>query len=503
MRIRKRKTIQAAATQVGTFLRKLDHFIHTSVHLVSPLLLSYFIVQIRDFVPTAVTITLVVLLVLYLLLLVVTEALPRIQRRKISLTEKWQALAWTHYRRLLSELTVLASTRRGDSNFDFVTFSSGQFFERLTTSGLSELQYSRHCTRRIDFVICDIEDVDDLKAGVLSSEPNTPVRFSPANLEVLFGDRSVRAAIQEFLCDQASSELSDSIQIPKAFAPILQRRTDQPETLGIPLRWGYTGVALKLSVGTRESLANEGFDLTTHASFDLEWLFTDNHALRRWAVTNKAIVALDWYLPVMLLLSWYEIGLDFHTLNQEQFKRVTCRLNSLGDLVHGLDALCDDPLRLINRVREQRDVIIIGGGNWLRSSRGEEKDELIILPIKQGMLLWCECLVFLAPNPHSRPAKVSTAQQRWDADARKLVKWLLEQHQDFAGEFAFSAYAPSDMSPVREILDRARASHANPVAQVRKLPPKQSLNYVCRHQWEEAWEHWKDQLKLRGSPNEN
>jgi hypothetical protein len=426
--------------------------------------------------------------------MVAAEAFARFGERSIALRGKWQALAWTHYRSLLSDLAVRTAARSGESRFDFVTFSSGQFGQRLSATALAELQYSANASHKIDFVICDIEEIDDLEQqGVFFGDLAKPVRYSVANIHRLLSKPDVRTSLMEFFRAQSGDAATD---IPKLFRSRLQptpRQDERRRTLGIPLRWGYNGIALKMSADSVAALSADGFQVPA-AAFDLDWLLTD-HAVRRWAIKNKALTMLDWYLPTMLLLGWHVAGPTPHALRAADFAAVREKLYLLTEMVDFECGICKDPVELKNKVAEATDLIVFGGGNWLRDSHDAAHDGgLMLMPIRQGCLIWCECLVFLAPaNNQLRDFGVQV-NAAWEADAARIISWLLSRG-DLAAQCRFPAYLPCDVNAMDDLLENARTTNFVPVPVLRRLPPRESANRVTRGDWEEAWNQWKREAK--------
>lgn len=469
-------------------LESVDHRLHQSVHVGSALLLFYLVFVIGEHVPPWMTYALIIAVFLYLSLLVLSgSSLLDLVRKRISLSRPWQALAWTHYRGLLSDLLVRASGRRRRGEFDFVTFSSGEFQERLTCSGPRELQYSRDRLPNIDFVICDIEEIDDLVSGVTFGGP-VRSKYQAVDLERVLTNRKARACLQKFINRDAPTTNTETLVMSNEFSQALQPDAQARKTLGIPLRWGYTGIGISISGPAKAWLKAAGFDLDEHKTFNLDWLLEDKHPLRQWALTGQRVVMLDWYLPVMSLLSWHVNGVgNFHDLTASELSRVRERLERLLPLMHAATPLIDDPLRLVQLVQQQdQDLIVIGGGNWLRGNGlTDARDaELTVMPISQGCLLWCECLVFLAPEG-------TEGGHQWRSDANAITRWLVKSYSAFSDKFAFSAYQPNDMRPLLELL------RPGAVAKPRKLPPKENPRRASRQDWEQQWTYWRAEVMQR------
>lgn len=391
------------------------------------------------------------------------------RKERLYLRRKWQALAWTHYRQVLAEALVRSCSEDMQIKFDFVTFYNGNF-ERLLNGGFySELQYTRGSKHELDLVIFDIEYLDDLTDGVQFDEADYPFKLVP---------------FDRFLEEK---EIGQFPAMPDQFKNVLRPKYDL--TWALPLRWGFTGVAAKLTPGCRLRLKSRGFDLDSCTQFDLDWLTDTGSEFYRWLQDPNEpcwVVSLDWYLPTMMLVACDVIGAGCHELTDAQLQRVLERMKNLTPLMHPTEPLVEDPLRLAQRVHGQENLIIVGGGNWLQLLGQMTPTDLKLFPMTRGYLLWCECLGFLAPDG-------KTVDMDWQRDAQNLAKWFLRKQHDIMRASSFHAYTPSDRDAYQKL------SKGGVKLLVRQLPPPDGGPFASRLKWEQAWKEWRSQLQSRSA----
>jgi len=430
--------------------------------------LSLVLVVFRKLPAFHLTIVLVFIITTVLASIVVVEVN---RRKRLNLHHRWQALAWTHYRPVLADALIKSATKTGDSRFDFMTFYGGHF-ERLLTGGFySEMQYTRGCTRHLDFVIFDIEYLEDLRVGV-------PFEGEKSNYKLV--------PLEKFLRER---ELGITLTVPPQFQHAL--RPLSHTTYAIPLRWGFNGVALKLSAASDEMLKRKGISIDDNTKFDLQWITDESSPFYQWLCDPNEpcwVVALDWYLPTMMLIAWDQYPAMCHALFEPHLNIIIERMKKLLPLMHPQNPLVLDPLRLAQRVHEEENLIVLGGGNWLKLIESHESDTLKLLPISSGYLLWCECMGFLGPD--GEPADF-----KWALDANELVKWFAGKRHDVLSCSSFHAFSPTDMNEYQKITRAGQRSL------VRQLPPVRSPDGYCiaRNRWEEEWQKWRTELFSRSS----
>lgn len=411
---------------------------------------------------------LAIVVVLFLAVLLV-RAVPQLLRPRIRLSGRWQALAWTHYRELLAHAMVESAGADGRPRLDFVTYSGEQFWPFMHGSALLQFQYRKGSSRQIDLVVFDIEHLDELKNGV--TFPGLPDPCALVEIESFAGiDR----------------HLARALKLPAPFSQKL--RPLRGHTYALPLRWGVTGIAVKIGAAMNERLKAAGIDFESMSAFDLALLLNDDSTLRRHLSDPSDpfwVMMLDWYLPGMLVLALDESPTGYARLEEPRFKSLVSRLEKLRPLMHPQTPLSADPVDLRERVHRQTNVIIIGGGNWLEPESREPGSVFRVLPIKNGskqiFLIWCECVGLLA----SRKARVGT----WRTDANRLLAWIAGRSDLVFSSAASPAYRPSDQ-------DRyATLSQNGTSLVVREAPPKQGNGVVPREKWEAEWSRWRAQLQ--------
>lgn len=389
----------------------------------------------------------------------------REKRERLQLNHRWQALAWTHYRQILSEALVRSSSGGGgDICFDFVTYYGREFEHLLKKEFYSEIQYTRGSKRQIDLIVFDIEYLNVVQQGIRFDEQGPSFAIVP---------------LESFLSEDRVLQL---MTMPGHFKEVV--RPHYGLTYALPLRWGYTGIVAKLSPGCRERLKTKlgGFG----PCFDLAWITNPEHSVYKCLLDEKCrVVSLDWYLPAMMLIAWDMIGGGFHRLNENQLRSVSSCLTKLIPLMDPREPLVKDPLLLAQRMHGQENLIVLGGGNWLRLVGRQPPADLIFLPIRPGYLLWCECLGFLA-------SAQGPVEARWKIDAKNLVEWFLNKHDDMMKACSFEAYKRDDKETWKQLC-----SEAENLA-VRQLPPVEADGFVVpRSRWEEEWNQWRALLSSR------
>jgi len=370
-------------------------------------------------------------------------------RKRLKLQGRWQILAWTHYRGVLAEAQA-KSLHQGVLKIDFLTFYNGQFEDRINKF-YQELQYVADSYPHLDAVIFDIEYLEELRNGVM------------------FEDRRFRLIPYErFMEYQIDLQ---RLNLPNVVRNVLH--LSGVGTLALPLRWGYTGFGRKLNPGAGGRLASQPF-------IDPRWLITDTQE-RRWLKENPCLITLDWYLPTMMLLALQRFGAAHPQLTHDQFNKLLEMMEKLVPLMRKDKPLFEDPWELAKEVNNGQDnVIVIGGGNWLWSSQSSEPERISVVPSSAGYLIWCECLGFLHHNDN--PTK------GWCRDANTLVKWITyaDRRDAIARTARFHAFDPFKDPMPREL--------SSVPCFRRMLPPRQHEVFVCRKEWEEAWENWKKLL---------
>jgi hypothetical protein len=368
-------------------------------------------------------------------------------RKRLKLQGRWQILAWTHYRGVLAEAQA-KSLHQGVLKIDFLTFYNGQFEDRINKF-YQEIQYVADSYPHLDAVIFDIEYFDDLRDGVM------------------FGDRQFRLIPYESFMEYPID--LQQLSLPEVVRKVLC--VQGVGTLALPLRWGYTGFGRKLQPGVGGCLANE-------PSIDIDWLINDTDE-RGWLKENPCLVTLDWYLPTMMLLA-LRFGAAHDSLTPDQFKRLVEMMENLAPLMRKDKPLFEDPWELAKEVNSCNKLIVIGGGNWLWSSQSPESERVSVVPSRSGYLIWCECLGFLHHNDNP--------SRGWCRDANTFVKWIIhpDRRDAIARTARFHAFDPfkDPMPPLPRNLCFRRV-----------LPPRQHKVFVCRKEWEEAWENWKKDLQ--------
>lgn len=387
-----------------------------------------------------------------------------VETKQLKLNKRWQVLAWTHYRQILSEAMVKSLNRKRRILFDFVTFHGWNFEHMLKSGFYSEFQYAIGNKYNLDMVIFDIEYLDDFLKGI----------------EFQNVDRRYRLVPNETF-------LSDKLIKTNRVSKFKKTLTPNTDTYAIPLRWGFNGVTIKLSPASIENLAKKGIDFDKIINFDINWLIDENNEFYKFVNGPSKpcrVIALDWYLPTMMLIAWHLFQDNCHELDNDEFTILLDNMKKLKPLMCSQEPLVEDPLNLAKRVHKDENLIVLGGGNWLSLVEKEQSNNLKSLPIKEGYLLWCECLGFLAPNNDKKDFDIDND---WTKDACKLVKWITKKKNDIKTSSSFQSFDPSDTEEPKE-LDSVKTL-------VRKLPPRDTGGiYVCRAEWENKWNEWKKEL---------
>jgi hypothetical protein len=468
-------SIPEAAHRLYRAVERSDALWRAVVEL--PALVFVIVGEVTHSLPTNVTLGLLALVVASAV--VISSAhLVRFFAR-IRLNDRRQALCWSHYRQLLTELSF-RSVFRNRQLFDFVTFVNGDFEDALLRTFYSELQYVRAATPNLDMVIFDIEYTRDLRSQV------SVVPQSDGTLSLV--------PLQSFMRSAAA------LNPPEPLARALR---DRDLTYAIPLRWGVSGVA----ISSNSHLLNEaaratGIDLTSIEHFDLRWLLYD-HPLRSYVADphNRVhLVALDWYLPSLVIIAAEIQAAAPYQLTPSNFESLRACLFSLKSLFHPKYPLFKDPLRLAKYVHAASDevLIVLGGGNWLRLSGISPAPSLRCLPVARlGYVIWSECLGFLAPN--GAPPNAA-----WGRDMAFLADWFIKR-RGFLDEVAcFTAYDPSVLerlaTPRNTVAeaDEVLGRFAIDATVLRDLPPSTHDYFVSRQRWQELWHDWR--VELPGVP---
>lgn len=390
--------------------------------------------------------------------------------RRLRLSQRWQMLAWTHYRPLLSALCGRAEPYY---HFDFLTHQGADFPNRIAPEELLEFQYaSRFSKPELDLAICDIEDIALIQQSADAIRSfNMPV------------------ALEGFL----PQSLINSFHAPTPLAPILNQGTSEnPHTIALPLRWGFNGVAYRFRQDTLETFDAQTQEQLKRGVFDLNWLLDGNSSIYRYITASKSqcpLLIQDWHLPV---LTQFARGCMANKEWSNYIKSdIDPHLIALANMSLTRSNLIRDPLRLIERSAESPEVVIIGAGNWIQSNRNNplrpESPPLRIaayLDINQKpqVLLWCECLVFLAPS--ETPLTTS-----WKRDALSIVKFIQSNYIYYHDAYPLHGYPT-----IGSVARRSESSIRNFDPEKIGVPRTRSARSV---EWEMLWNEWKESLPKR------
>jgi len=376
---------------------------------------------------------------------------------RLPLRRRWQALGWAHYRQVLADMAA-RSLSAGTLRFDYVTHRGANFEEQLEKAGVRELQYCANATNQIDCVVFDIEFLGDFCEGAISG-PNGALKLAS------------RGALD--------------IDTETSIAPLRERLKKAGDAWALPLRWGTTGIVVKVDERSAKELCERSLDIAQLNFFDIGWL-APSHAFHQWAVRRGNpcwLVALDWYLPTMLLFSrrWFPNG--SHRLSRSNLDQVVQDLKGIEPLMHPKTPLFEDPVDLLKFVESNDNVVVIGGGNWLQRAAGGSGT---ILPAQPGWLLWAECLGFF---------EADKPDEDWKRDSHKIIKWLKKREQMIASSAKFSAFAVNDDAAISML------KQAGGQVELRHLPPrKRAKDALSRDDWESEWRAWKARLAARKAP---
>jgi hypothetical protein len=426
------------------------------------------------------------LCLLIVLVLAILASWLFVSTRTLRLSRRWQVLAWTHYRGLLGEMMARSVNTLGRAELDFVTYCGVEYARKLQNNALVEFKYNRFATGSLDILICDIENMFDL---VHVPPSFAGITGSIVPLGELTKERRTQKQLKHFLTGDSESRAEETCPIPDLFTSELRPAED---TLGLPLLWGENGITLKLSTYLKKNLRDQGIDVDNLKSFDMGWLFDPTHPIRLLAECGLLrVIALDWYLPTMLLISWWRFGALFSILDESQFEVLVQDLDRLTPIMDCRSRpLAEDPLDLVECVNSQdpeESFLVIGGGDWLARPQGNETANIASLPTTQGWLVWCECLVFLTTSGEADQRRA----MGWEKDADGILRYILRRYEDFRHGIAFNARSPQEAATLR-----SRDGSTDPRRQLRRLPPRTGP-YVRRKQWEEAWTQWKGALSAR------
>lgn len=408
----------------------------------------------------------------------------------LNLNRRWQGLAWSHYREVLAEAMVRSATRTERPMFDFVTFFNGRFEDKVAGEFYSEIQYAAQGSDSIDLSIFDIEYLHDLSEGLRLSDSGQLYKLVP---------------FQGF----AKDDLFQKYSTFNTIGP-LNNQVNPDTTIALPLRWGYNGVSVSLSEGAVHVFEmNTGINLREIDEFDLAWLVDESSDVYQYLSDGQSeivVATLDWYLPTMTLLSWYLFEARITLLNETRYKRLLNTMSALENVL-AADPFSNDPAELARRAsRGEEELIVIGGGNWLnyeprfRDDGGEYGRRVAVnqkgpgsrlktsFPTHEGLVLWCECLGFLAKNGEM-PGR------QWRDDSNQLLSWFHRHRERLTDCAAFGGYR------AWEPRGEERLSSMNAQEYwVRELPPASDAgrywdsahkgNKVTRDRWSGDWNGW-------------
>ena len=392
------------------------------------------------------------------------------KRRPLGLKLRWQAVAWTHYRKVLAEAAAKSWKAGGRSGLDFVLYTGAEF-EGLGERHplVLELQQVKGAHPGLDLVIADVEQIAGLREGVSFGDD---VRYRPAYLDGLLPDwRKLQAGV------------------PDHIGRVIGANGQDPT--GIPMRWGYNGIATRLPPLVEKAIKDSLGAWAPGKPFQLDWL-TDPGSPVYQAIAHSVddetceVLCLDWYQSVMPLLAWRISPTQPNRLEPHHVKQMQEKLEHFGRLVRRRRNVIPDPMLLSRVAVSSSCVIVPGAGHWLGvavdSMTSVERD-LEVRPIgingTPAYMLWCECLVFLERESSARTAA-------WTADAQKLSSWIARERKALQETVALPGLAPLDARALDLIKDCE--------IRVRDLPPRQAATIATRDDWKSTWHAWREGL---------
>jgi hypothetical protein len=355
----------------------------------------------------------------------------------------------------------------------------------------------------------------DLRYGLCSSSDRLVAIVDYEALETLERHSLIGEKVRRLNLASSNKHLTRKVtKICRSFSIIDKIREDNPKFL--PLRWGFNSLAIKVS---NPDLANQIFSDFQDNPIDLYDFFTSvDHPLRRILLENNQncpLLALDWHLPVMMLLiqsacgktAWHSPNTSKHSTRvQTLMEAVYLWLSEtiMHTKAYGTSPLIDDVMQMQSVLKNLDLCIVLGGGNFLWSPSNQlSPDNVLCLPVlvdNNGYcLLWCEVLALLAQEEIQ--IRGGPEFDKLMTDSRKLLNKIVNSldwtnsHSTFhgytqVGKLTYSHYDQKRLSEREEWWH----NFAKDKGELRYS------NAPSVEQWINEWSKTRDRLKAVKQP---